>query len=352
MQILLLILTLIIVLIMLNISYNSYSVEISNDEIESIGNLSSTLPDTINTNTVVTSTATLDFGTLRVATELTDKTDINDEIFFDVNKIKVRIEETTAIPQEFKAEDGQVQPILVTPGDYKVTPFLVIDNSFRPDINIEVLVPLAKLIDEDSDINDGDGDENLLEFIGDCDSSITKDQEKFCAIKIVLDQEDIDDIIRFLNGQGLESGIVFEETLLGSDTVGGFENQGSFKFNEMILHNKTKFLNVENIVPNSTINTSSITCFIGRAFSSLDISLDETNCNSWIIFEKKDNQKMTVSNFTPGPIGQVNSYKLLYVVQNGIPAPISACASYDVEKDGGPAHIRYFNCKDLFIAYE
>jgi hypothetical protein len=68
-----------------------------------------------------------------------------------------------------------------------------------------------------------------------------------------------------LNGQGLESGIVFdEETLLGSDTVGGFENQGSFKFNEIILPNKTNFLNVEIIVPNSTINTSSITCFSGE----------------------------------------------------------------------------------------
>lgn len=61
---------------------------------------------------------------------------------------------------------------------------------------------------------------------------------------------------------------------------------------------------------------------------------------------------MAVSNFTPGPIGQVNSYKLLYVVQNGIAAPISACASYKVEKDGGPAHIQYFNCQELFIAYE
>ena len=66
------------------------------------------------------------------------------------------------------------------------------------------------MIDEDSDINNGDGDENLLEFIGDCDSSIAKDENKFCAIKIVIDQEDIDDIIRFLNGEGLESDFVFD----------------------------------------------------------------------------------------------------------------------------------------------
>jgi hypothetical protein len=207
---------------------NSYSVEISNDQIDSISDLAINLPSGLNTNTLLTSSATLDFGSLKVATEVKDNTDINDQINFDEKLIKVRIEETTAIPQEFKAENGQVKSVLVTPGDYKVTPFLVIDESLRDvfgslitrNLLVEILIPISVLIDEDSDINDGDGDENLLEFIGDCDSSITKDQEKFCAIKIVLDQEDIDDIIRFLNGEGLdgdglESDIVFDD---GVDT--------------------------------------------------------------------------------------------------------------------------------------
>jgi len=190
-------------------NYSSSSGLITNDQIDALLDLDNDLPTAINTNGITTNVA-VDFGELYVATEVIDITDPNDRFIFDETSIRIKIEETTAIPQEFRAVDNQVQNVLVTPGNYDVVPYLVIDRKFDPNITLEVYVPLARLIDEEDDINNDDNDEQLLEFIGECTSTITADQEKFCTIKIVIDQEDIDDIIRFLNGEGLETDIDFD----------------------------------------------------------------------------------------------------------------------------------------------
>lgn len=146
----------------------------------------------------LTPTTTLEFdaGVLFVTVFLRDATSPEVDLEFDLSDIVIEIQESTAVPNFFTPPENQAQKVLVSPGKYNVKAF------FKVDLDNDggfILIDIEKL---NLVNNNDDTIEDVIEFDGACDATISKDEQKACSIRIVIDDDTLAELLDLANLEG------------------------------------------------------------------------------------------------------------------------------------------------------